>query len=336
MLSGFFNLFHKKPDVFVPVPVLHDVINVGANIDIYTGISWLEIDQLFTGMLININTITENPVSKSEKLTLEAIRKKYLSSNFSELHVPRLPSVIPKVMHALRDKNTDVTTLAKILSSDVSLVADVIRLANSAYFGRGITYDSLDQAIVNIGFNGIKQMVFSAAFKPILNNKSGYYSNYSSRYLWDKSVNAGLMNESAANTLRLERFHAYLAGLIAQSGMTLIIKELDTHFDGTESPSNMQFIDQLNRYALEVSISLSKQWQFPEQVTQALEEQVTFDKVRNMSKLGQITYYSDKLAKLKPILESENSKAQNFDMSKLMDEDMCRVFTKCQQRLNTL
>lgn len=320
----------------MPVPVLHDVINVGSNIDIYTGITWLEIDQLFTGLLININDIADTPISKTEKLTLDAIRKKYLSNNFSELHVPRLPSVIPKVMHALRDKNTDVTKLANILSSDVSLVGDVIRLANSAYFGRGVTYDSLDQAIVNIGFNGIKQMVFSAAFKPILNNKSGYYSNYSSRYLWDKSITSGLMNECAASTLRLERFHAYLAGLIAQSGMTLIFKELDTHFSGTESPRNIQFINQLNRYALEVSINLSKQWQFPEQVTQALEEQINCDKVRDMSKLGQITYYSDKLAKLKPILESGNSKAQDFDMSKLMDEDMCRVYQKCQQRLNIL
>jgi HD-like signal output (HDOD) protein len=59
-------------------------------------------------------------------------------------------------MLALRDNSSNARDLAELLSADVVLVSDVIGMANSAYYSRSQTYDSLQQAIVNIGFNGIR------------------------------------------------------------------------------------------------------------------------------------------------------------------------------------
>ena len=174
MLEGFFSLFNKSPNIYVPVPPVafdQPVQNFVKSSDIYTGISWVEIDQLFTGLLLGIDSIVDAPMTEAEKTTLDAIREKYLSSTEPEFQVPRLPSVIPQILLALKDTKTDIAKLVDILSGHVSLIGEVIRLANSAYFSRGTTYDSLDQAIINIGFDGIRQMVFSAALKPIISNQ---------------------------------------------------------------------------------------------------------------------------------------------------------------------
>lgn len=140
------------------------------------------------------------------------------------------------------------------------------------------------------------------------------------------------MNESAAKALSQDRFHAYLAGLTAQSGMSVIVKELDSNFVETETPSSMQFINQLNQYVMEVSISLSKQWQFPKEVTQVLQEQVDCDEINDMCSLGQITYFSDRLTKLQSLFEDGNKKIEGFNMSKVMDDAMCLMYQKCLEK----
>lgn len=335
MIGRLIELFSKAPEAYVPVPEsLHDAV-VGAATDSYAVVSWLEIEQSFTGLLLGVNSRVDEPMSKLEKSALASIYENYLTGTMPENLVPRLPAVIPKVMLALQDKDTDAATLANILSTDLVLVSEVIRLANSPYYARSHHYDSLEQAIVNIGFNGVRQMIVSASLKPILSQNSGRFAVISSGYLWDKSMQAGLINDCVANTLGVERFHAYLAGLTMQSGMTLLIRGLDQYFDDTEAPSSAQFIDTLNRYGYEVSARISQQWQFPEPVTQALQQQFSCNDPEAMSKLGQLSYLSDKLAKARILKANGYLEAFNDALPVPLQGKLHEVYTRCLHKLDS-
>jgi HD-like signal output (HDOD) protein len=79
-------------------------------------------------------------------------------------------------------------------------------------------------------------------------------------------MKTGLLSNCVADTLDENHFYAYLAGLVVQSGMSVISKELDQHFGNNEVPNNRLFIDSVSRYTYQVSAGISQQWQFPEAV----------------------------------------------------------------------
>lgn len=334
MLAKIIEFFSADAEAYKPVQIeKHDEV-IETDEDVDHGVTWTEVDQLFTGLLLGVNSLLDDPMCKIEKSSLDSIYEQYLQRATPEYMVPRLPAVIPKVMMALREKETDVASLANILSGDMALVGEVIRLANSPYYRRVQVYESLEQAIVNIGFNGIRQMVISAAMKPIFNSHSGHFVNNSNRYLWDKSMNAGQLSDCAAKIVCEDSFHAYLASLTVQSGMTVLIKELDKCFDGMEAPRNRLFIDDFNRYAYEVSVRISEQWQFPEAVTNALQEQTSCDDPQEMSNLGQITYLSDKLAKVNLLMANGYMRTFDGDVSKLIKGDMHDVYIHCLKKMD--
>ncbi|MGB5396753.1 MAG: HDOD domain-containing protein [Gammaproteobacteria bacterium] len=260
-----------------------------------------EIEQSFTGLLLGVHSLDDSPMSSFEKSFLASAKKIYLGDDMPEALLPRLPMVVPRAMQALRDSNTDAGALSKILSSDIVLVAELIRLSNSAFYARGKNLSSIEDAIVNIGYKGIRQLVIGAAMKPILSATVGHLIKNSSRYLWDMSMRAGMLSDAAAEKMNENRFHAYLACMTAHTGMAVLIQHLDHFFDGREVPRSRAFIDLLNHYAAEVTMRVSQQWELPEDVISAQREQFTEESPYTMSALGKITRYSGKLIKIRTL-----------------------------------
>jgi HD-like signal output (HDOD) protein len=336
VLTKLFKLFNKNTEVHRPIKVVQQK-KTSTAVEKQLGDShstdWTEVEQSFTGMLLGVNSLLDGPMSKQEKLAIEAINKKYLQNSSVEYQIPRLPEVIPKVLQALRDKNIDPSNLANMLCEDMVLVKEVIRLANSVHYDRTRAYKSLEQATINIGFNGIRQLIISAALKPILTKQSGRFSNITNRYLWDKSMKTGLLSDSVAHTLGENRFFAYLAGLVVQSGMSVISKEFDKCFINNEVPNNRLFIDAVSRYTYKVSAGISQQWQFPEEVSCALEEQVIYDDPDEMTAIGKITYLSDKMVKINSLKANGQLGTASGDVSKLIKGDMRDAYIECQKKI---
>lgn len=292
-------------------------------------VSWTVIEQTFSEMLLGGKPLVSGKMPQHEKTALVSMHEQYLQSPIPENLVPRLPAVIPKIMLAMHDSETSATDLAGLLSGDIVLVGQVIQLANSAYYSRSQFYESLEQAIVNIGFDGIRQIIISAALKPILSTSSGHFNRIASTYLWDKSVHAGMLSDCAATKLREDRFHAYLASLTMQSGITMLSRELDKYFTSENVPQDRQFVDKLNHYAVKISARISEQWQFPEAVTNALSEQAATDDPSKMSKLGAIIFLSDKLSKTRLLSRNGYLKTFDTDITKRMPAGMDCVFNHC-------
>lgn len=78
-------------------------------------------------------------------------------SNIDEL--PTLPSVYFEVTDLIV-KNASVSRISKIIEEDQTLTSKILRIANSAFYGRKIA--SINDAIMNIGLNNIKNIILSA------------------------------------------------------------------------------------------------------------------------------------------------------------------------------
>ena len=294
--------------------------------------NWEEIEQSFSAHLMGVHSMVHRPMRRSEQSLIDSLGEISHSTDMTDFRIPRLPVVIPKLLQALRNEETDASSLAKIISVDMVLVSEVLRLANSAYYSRSRSYDSLDQAIINIGFDGIKQLVITAALKPILCSKAGHFSNIAHRYLWDKSISTSLLNDCIARSLKLNRFNAYLAGLVVQSGMIVVSRELDQCFNENESLNSWAFIEEVSRYVYIFSAGISRQWQFPEAVINALDELIECDDPAEMSLLGRITFFSDKLIKLNLLKAHGQSMIFDDDLSNVITDDMYGFYVRCQNK----
>lgn len=293
-----------------------------------------EIDIKFMGMLMGINSLIDEDLKPNEIKALNQIRNWSKQDSLPDNLVPRLPTVIPKIMMAVRDDKSTAQDMANLISEDVSLVGEVIRLSNSAYYRTGEKIESLKQAIVKLGLNGIRQLISSAAFKPILNPEHGKFTRVLSQYLWEKNQKTAMGSNFIAMHTEDDRFHAYLTGLLSQTGILVIIKQLDESFDTLDIPRSSQFMHQLDSLSKLITVQISRQWEMPVEVTLALEDQLNKQAPAEISSLGSACFIADRLAKMS-ILEA-NGQLHHVDEGVLchVGKIKSRLCNQCYKLIN--
>jgi HD-like signal output (HDOD) protein len=77
--------------------------------------------------------------------------------------MPSLPVTVTKVLEICGDPQASPVDLSRVISLDPVLVARIIKLINSAYYGLDRRLTSLARAIIMLGINTVKNMVLSTA-----------------------------------------------------------------------------------------------------------------------------------------------------------------------------
>jgi HD-like signal output (HDOD) protein len=99
---------------------------------------------------------------RSNKVT--KFEKKLLLKKISEMENLPTPSAhIMKIMLLLRDENVKMGELNSTIERDQSLVAQILKLINSGYYGLRKTIDNVEQAVALLGILNIKQVIYSAS-----------------------------------------------------------------------------------------------------------------------------------------------------------------------------
>lgn len=83
--------------------------------------------------------------------------------------MPPLPTSVGKVLEICQRPNAQPTDLNKVISLDPVLLARVMKLINSAYYGLNQEVTSLVRAIIMLGLNTVKNMALSTAVLGSLN-----------------------------------------------------------------------------------------------------------------------------------------------------------------------
>ncbi len=97
----------------------------------------------------------------------EEIRKKIRTLE----EIPTLPGYFATLMSSLDDDRVGAKELAQIISQDASLTSKVLKLANSAFYGRFKRIATAEQAVMTVGFREIKTIVMSIGLFGAFSNK---------------------------------------------------------------------------------------------------------------------------------------------------------------------
>lgn len=105
-------------------------------------------------------------------------------------NLPTLPAIMERLNKAVNDVNTDAKLISNIIRDDPSMMARILKVANSAAYGASEPIVSVENAVARMGFVGIKNIALSTAlFSSFGDDKS---DDFDKEDFWRHSVSVGI------------------------------------------------------------------------------------------------------------------------------------------------
>ncbi|TCK18232.1 HD-like signal output (HDOD) protein [Thiogranum longum] len=275
-----------------PLPLNDPASNPGSNI-IRSG---------YYSLILGVHSLTDVELNTFESETVKRVDKLINSRESRQQLVPRLPAVIPQIMSGLRDDNSSGSDLARLIGKDPSLVAEAIRMANSPYYRTVNSIKSLEQAILILGRNGVRQLVSKAAFKPLLHSRQGHFTNLASGWVWQQAEYCAFSAQCLAQRQPIDSFEAYLAGLVRDVGTIVVLKMMDRIENLDDAPRSSQFQQLFTRQSLKLSALIAQEWEFSENIIQAIDEQASESDPAQMPVMGSVLHTASLMAQLQVLI----------------------------------
>ena len=116
---------------------------------------------------------------------------------------PGMPGTAVKLLAMIDDPSMRVSQIEKILRQDPGLTANVLRLANSAYFGIPSKVGSIRQAVILLGLKRLIQMVIAACVSAIMDKPVPGYALPPGE-LWRHSIAVSVAAEGLVKELKVD------------------------------------------------------------------------------------------------------------------------------------
>jgi HD-like signal output (HDOD) protein len=145
----------------------------------------------------------------------------------------RLPTLSPmrtQLLSRLARRNCDVIELTEIVEKDAVLTAQVLRLANSAIFGRAQPINSVKHAIAMIGVSAMRKFALGSSISNLFSRFRTAPSFSMTRFNLH-SVATGTLVELISDEIEFEQSNAFIAGLLHDVGKLLIAVSMPKQYE---------------------------------------------------------------------------------------------------------
>ena len=136
--------------------------------------------------------------------------------------IPQMPMPVQKVLAYIGNPEADLRQLARIIEYDPGLTVNVLRMANSSFFGTGGKVTSVREALMRLGLNRVYQLVIASGVAPMTRYEIKGYGLRPGELL-EHSVAVATASETLAKELgRVAPPHTFTAGLLVNIGKTVM------------------------------------------------------------------------------------------------------------------
>jgi len=139
--------------------------------------------------------------------------------NLGEL--PPLPQVATRVIRITADSDTSTDQLQSLIRTDQALASQILKVANSAMFGRMREVTTLTQAILTLGFSTTRSVVLASSVKNLFTRGP---VGLQERILWEHALVAALTGSAFSKAMRFPiAEEVFLAGLMHDIGKSVMV-----------------------------------------------------------------------------------------------------------------
>ncbi|MDH4128300.1 MAG: HDOD domain-containing protein [Spirochaetota bacterium] len=204
-------------------------------------------------------------------MTKQEILKKILNEIDN---IPPIPANIIKVKQLINNPNSSISNISVYVKRDPALTADLLRIANSAWYMTRTKVGTVERAITTIGLSQLETLILTIGAKKVLSERY-----MAMEEIWEHSYKCAFYSQFLAKmkNLRDELENAYTAGLLHDIGK-LILLSLTPHLveriTNLGSSQNIP-IHEIERLALGISHAqigerVAAHWNFPSKLAVAI------------------------------------------------------------------
>jgi HD-like signal output (HDOD) protein len=162
--------------------------------------------------------VDEKEVVRSKRVAMPMTPQDVIR-NLGEL--PPLPQVAARVVRISGESSTSSTDLQELIRKDQALTAQVLRVANSALFGRVREVTTLTEAILTLGFSTTRSVVLASSVKNLFTRGS---VGLQERILWEHALVTAITGSAFSRATGLDAAEeVFLAGLMHDIGKCVLI-----------------------------------------------------------------------------------------------------------------
>jgi len=262
-----------------------------------------------------LGPLVKEPAPERELLILRSDA----ALNFGRLatepqYAMRRPLLLPQLLQAVNDRNTNQHELVKIITKDPALAGSLLKVANSpAYRVREKPVESLERAVALVGMDGLHSLIAMALVQPIFKLSQAGFPKFP-QLVWDHTFKAAAAAESwAAGVNEEERFTAQLLALTMGLGaivtFRIVVDRCRSLLGGkVVHPATVAAV--LNAQVPVVAGKVAASWDLSERVLGALQEQLppgVDEPPRAPSLLGRALVFGRCLGGLALLREHDNA-----------------------------
>jgi putative nucleotidyltransferase with HDIG domain len=178
--------------------------------------------------------------------------------------LPSFPKAFQEISSCLKQPSATVTEAAHIISRDVAMTANIMKLVNSAFFGARRLVTSVDRAVAFLGLDTLSALVLGHGLF-----QSG--GSNATEALWSHSWRTAIAARAIANHERLPAprvDESFLTGMLHDVGRVVFASR-------TESSSSADTMMQVDKHHAEVGAYLLGLWGFPSHIVAAVAQHHT-------------------------------------------------------------
>lgn len=184
---------------------------------------------------------------------------------------PAVPGTAAKCLKLLRDPRTSAADVEKAMRFDPGFTANVLRMANAAYFGYARKIGSVRQAVVRLGWDRVYQLVLASCVNGMMSEAVPGY-DLGPGELWRHAVGVAVSTEHLMKKLNVSVIEeAFTAGLLHDVGKLVMGSFVEADFstiDNLVSEKKISFAtaerEILGINHAEVGAYILESWALPE------------------------------------------------------------------------
>ncbi|MGC8738864.1 MAG: HDOD domain-containing protein [Candidatus Hydrogenedens sp.] len=188
--------------------------------------------------------------------------------------LPTLPTTVSAILKEMANPDSSAIGLAKLISSDQSLAGGILRVVNSAYYNFPRKIGSLTDAIVLLGYKGVRSIVLSVTAFRFFSNSFDYLDR---KKLWNHALACAIISDLLNRKLKVAENNAFEAGLLHDIGK-VVFDYLDPElFRGAIKEAKRKELPLISVEPShfgtdhsEVGSLLANHWNLPENIVQAI------------------------------------------------------------------
>ena len=192
-------------------------------------------------------------------------------------NISTIGSIVARIITVINDPEATAKELVAIIMTDAPLAANVLRLVNSAYCAPKNKIADIQQAVIFIGFEALKELALNQKVCEIF--KRGVNVNgYSRSRLWKHSVAVALFSKMVYRKEFVQRGeNAYAVGLLHDLGIIIedqfqnenLIRALET--SAAKRLSLMEAENEIIGYDhARIGMALAENWRLPAEIAMGI------------------------------------------------------------------